>query len=128
MSLIDPYAGTVLVLQKTQPWVRLASFVGFLLSALMAFLGFDGTVGGLTSHRFETAPFLLLDFVFAVVFLVPSLYLNKYANRINVFVAQGHNIQLEAALEAQRKFWKFSGLCALLSLTLLALAAGLALI
>jgi hypothetical protein len=102
--------------------------VGFLLSALMAFLGFDSMLRGLTAHRFETAPFIVLNFVFAVVFLVSSLYLHKYASRIGVFVAQGHNVQLESALEAQRKFWKFSGLCALLSLILLGLAAGRALI
>jgi hypothetical protein len=128
MGLADPNAGTILVLQKTQPWVRLASLVGFLLAALMAFLGVDGTVGGVAAHRFETSPFIVLDFVFALVFLVPSLYLHKYARRIGVFVAQGHNVQLEAALEAQRKFWKFSGLCALLSLILLTLAVGLSLI
>src|SRR5258705_379129 len=123
MASTDPHSGTILVLQRTQPWVRLASFVGFLLAALMAFMGFDGTMGGLATHRFETAPFNVMDFVFALVFLVPSLYLNKYANRIGVFVAQGHNVQLEAALEAQRKFWKFSGLCALLSFILLTLVA-----
>ena len=127
-ELIDPNSGTILVLQRTQPWVRLASFIGFLLAALMAFLGFDGTLGGLTSRRFETAPFLLLDFLFSFAFLVPSLYLHKYASRIGVFVAQGHNVQLEAALEAQRKFWKFTGLFALLSLIVLTVAAGLALI
>src|ERR1051326_5306402 len=110
MSLVDPYAGSVAVLQKTQPWVRLASALGCLLAALMAFLGFDGLLGGLSAHRFDTVPFILLAFAFAVVFLVPSLYLHKYASRIGVFVAQGHNVQLEAALEAQRKFWKFSGL------------------
>jgi hypothetical protein len=128
MGLADPNAGTILVLQKTQPWVRLASLVGFLVSASMAFLGFDGTMGGLATHRLETAPFIVLDFVFALVFLVPSLYLHKYVRRIGIFVAQGHNVQLEAALEAQRKFWKFSGLCALLSLILLTLAAGFSLI
>jgi hypothetical protein len=128
VALIDPNAGTIQILQRTQPWVRLASFAGFLLAALMAFLAIDGIQGGLVSHRFETAPFLLLELVFSFVFLVPSLYLNKYANRISVFVAQGHNVQLEAALEAQRKFWKFAGLFALLSLSLLALATGLALV
>ena len=124
----DPHSGTILVLQRTQPWVRLASALGFLLSASMAFLGYDAMIGGLSSHRFETAPFLILEFVLAFMLLVPSLYLHKYANRIGVFVAQGHNVQLEAALEAQRKFWKFSGIFALLSLALLVLAATLALI
>lgn len=102
--------------------------MGFLLSAGMAFLGFDATVGGLPSHWFETAPFFLLDFAFAFALLVPSLYLHKYANRIALFVAQGHTVQLEAALDAQLKFWKFSGLFVLLSLFLLTLAAGFSLI
>ena len=128
MVSIDPHAGTILVLQRTQPWVRLASFVGFLLAAVLAFMGFDGTMGGLASRRFDSALFIMMDFVFALVFLVPSVYLHKYASRIGVFVAQGHNVQLEAALEAQRKFWKFSGLCALLSLILLTLMAGFSLI
>ena len=127
MALSDPHAGTIRVLQRTQPWVRLASFIGLLLSALMAFLGFEGTVGGLVARRFETAPSVVLDFVVAFVLLVPSLYLHKYARRISVFVAQGHDVQLEAALEAQRKFWKFFGLCALLALILATLAAGFAL-
>ena len=127
MALSDPHAGTILVLRRTQPWVRLASVIGFLLSAVTAVLGFDAAVGGLTAHRLDTAPFVVLAFVFAVVLLVPSLYLHKYARRISVFVAQGHDVQLEAALEAQRKLWKFSGLCALLSVILLILAAGFAL-
>ena len=126
--MIDPQSGTILVLQRTQPWVRLASFVGFLLAGLMAFLGFDGTVGGLAAHRLETAPFLLLEFVLSFVFLVLAVYLHKYASRIGTFVAQGHHVQLEAALDAQRKFWKLSGLFALFSLLLLTLAAGLSLI
>src|SRR6476660_10118198 len=128
MSLVDPLAGANLILQRTKPWVRFLSVIGFLLSGMMAFLGMDATVGGLTSRRFETAAFVLLDFAFAAMFLVQSLYLTKYANRIDLFVAQGHAVQLEAALEAQRKFWKASGVCALLSLVVLAIVAGLALL
>ena len=126
--MVDPNSGLVSVLQRTQAWVRVVSVVGLTLSALMAFLAVDGMVGGLTSRRFETMPALLLEATFSFVFLVPSLYLNKYARRIKWFVAQGHTVQLEAALEAQRKFWKFTGLFALLSLILLTLAAGLALV
>jgi hypothetical protein len=128
MTSVDPHAGTILVLQRTQPWVRIASLVAFLLSGVMAFLGVEALVGGLASRRFETIPFLLVDFVFAVVFLAQALYLTKYANRIGLFVAQGHIVQLEAAMEAQRKFWKLSGLCAVLSLVALALVAGFALL
>lgn len=126
--MIDPNAGTIRVLRRTQPWVRLASGVGFLLAALMAFLGVDGAVGGLRSQRFDGVPFLLLEFLFSFGFLVPSLYLLKFASRIGAFVAQGHTVDLDSALESQRKFWKFTGLFVLLSVILLALAAGFALV
>jgi hypothetical protein len=128
MSPVDPHAGTILVLQKTQPWVRLAGVVGFLLSGVMAFQGINGVVGGLASRHFESIPLLVADFVFAVVFLAQARYLMKYANRIGVFVAQGHVVQLEAAMEAQRKFWKLTGLCVVLLVVALTLAAAVALI
>jgi len=128
MLIDDPNAGTILILRRTQPWVRLASVIGFVSGAICAFLGLDGTLHGLTSQRFETAPFLVLDFFLSFIFLMPSIYLHKYASRISVFVAQGHTVQLEAALEAQRKFWRFAGVCALLAAILLVLAAGVAVI
>jgi hypothetical protein len=124
--LIDPNAGAIRVLQRTQPWVRMASFIGFLLAGGMVFLAVDGTLGGMASRRFETAPFLVLDVALGLAFLISSLYLHKYASRIGDFVAQGHSVQLESALEAQRKFWQFSVLCVLLSLLLMA-AVGLSL-
>ena len=32
---------------------------------------------------------------------------------MSIFLAQGHIVQLEAVLEAQRKFWRFVGAMAL---------------
>ena len=122
--MIDRSSGTVLILQRTQPWIRLASFIGFLAAGLFGFLGLDAVLGGVTLHRSESAPVVLLDFVFSLIFLMPSLHLHKYASRIRAFVAQGHMVQLESAMEAQRRFWKFTGLCALLSVILLTLAAA----
>ena len=69
--------------------------------------------------------FPLLYLLAGVVFLVPGIHLHKYAKRIGVFVAQGHLVQLEAALEAQRKFWKFAGVLVLAAILTLVLTAGL---
>ena len=44
---------------------------------------------------------------------MPALYLHKSARRIKIFMAQGHTVQLESVLEAQRGFWRFLGLLAL---------------
>ena len=43
--MIDRGSGTVLILQRTQPWIRLASFIGFLAAGLFGFLGLDAVLG-----------------------------------------------------------------------------------
>ena len=126
--MTDPTAGAAQILGRTEPWVRVASFVALLLAGVTASLAFDAVLGGLVSHRFETAPFLLLYGLLTIVFLVPAFYLHKYARRIRLFVAQGHTVQLEAALDAQRKYWTFVGVMALLGFFALAVAAVLALV
>ena len=98
------------------------------MAGLMGSFALDAGVGGLASRRFETAPFLLVYLFMSVAFLVPAIYLHKYARRIKAFVAQGHVIQLERALEAQRKFWKFTVVLALAAFIVLTLVAWLALI
>lgn len=57
-----------------------------------------------------------------------SIYLMRYANRIRDFIAQGQQHQLEAALDAQRAFWKFMGIFALVSLVLSGFAILVALV
>jgi hypothetical protein len=124
--LIDPTAGAVEILRRTQPWVRLASLVNLLLAALMVVFSLDAAGGGMSSQQLEKLPFLLLYALMAFVFFVQAVYLHKYARGIDVFVAQGHQVHLEAALEAQRRFWRFAGAFLLLAFLLLTLAAGLA--
>jgi hypothetical protein len=62
------------------------------------------------------------------LYLVPSLQLRKYARRIDLFVAQGHTVQLEAALEAQRAFWRFAGIFVIASAGTAALVLAAAMI
>jgi hypothetical protein len=95
----------------------------------MGVFGVNALVGGLSSPRFESLPFLLLYLLTGIVFLVPAFYLHKYARRIKRFVAQGHQVQLEAALEAQRKFWKYTSILAVVvfvALTLVLFFSGVA--
>jgi hypothetical protein len=126
--MLDSHAGAIRILGQTQPWVRFASLVGLLLGGLMVSFGADALVGGFASRRFDMIPGLLLSLLLGAAFLVPALYLHKYARRIKVFVAQGHQGQLEAALEVQRKFWKYTGVLWLTVFTVLALAAAFAII
>jgi hypothetical protein len=119
--LNDPNAGVVLILRKTQPWVRLVSICGFISVALIAVFGAVSWIG-MSAERVEHAPLvaLLIYPVMLVMYLIPSLQLLKYSRRIGTFVAQGHTVQLEAALDAQRAFWRFIGIVVAASAVMMA--------
>jgi len=111
----DPNAGVIFILRRTRPWVRLVSIIGFLSVVLMMVVGLGGGLVGITAER--THPLVLLAYpLFALLYFFPSLYLYKYSRRIGAFVAQGHQAQLESALEAQRAFWQFVGIVTLVGM------------
>jgi hypothetical protein len=114
--LNDPNAGVIAILQRTQPWVRLVSSFGFLCAALIGLLG-AASLAGISTDRVEQGPVAawFLYPVLLVLYVIPSFHLFKYARRIDTFVAQGHTVQLEAALEAQRVFWRFVGTVVVIS-------------
>lgn len=106
----DPNAGVIGILRRTLPWVRLLSIFGFLAVALFAVLGVVSFMG-ISSERVESIPHQAL-FVYPILMalsFVPAFYLHKSARKMSMFVAQGHMVQLEAVLEAQRGLWKFLG-------------------
>ena len=124
----DPNAGVIEILRKTQAWVRLVSIFGFVCVGLIALLAAVSWVG-ISTDRVEQVPLtaLLIYPVLFVLYFVPSFQLFKYARRIDIFVAQGHTVQLEAALEAQRQFWRFAGIVLAVSAgaTMLAMLAAM---
>jgi hypothetical protein len=113
--LSDPNAGVIQILRKTLLWVWLLSIVGFVTAVLVALLGVASWVG-ISTNRVDAVPLaaLIAYPLLIVLYLFPSYYLHKYSRRIRVFVAQGHTVQLEAALDAQRAFWRFIGVIVLL--------------
>jgi hypothetical protein len=108
--LSDPNAGVIKILSKTLPWVRLLSIAGFLSVALFALLG-AVSWAGISTERVGQVPVqaLIVYPILMLLSFVPAFYLHKCARRMRTFVAQGHTVQLEGVLEAQRAFWKFLG-------------------
>ena len=110
------------MLSQTQPWVRFLSVLGFIVSGLMVLGGliaFVATMG-------RGVGFIFLMYIpMGLLYFFPSLFLFRYASRIaNLRMTRGVE-QLEDALAAQKSFWKFVGIAALIviSLYLVALAA-----
>jgi hypothetical protein len=114
-------------LQQTQPWARFMGIVGFVMVGLMVLIGVAAGAAGIATGDAEAAVLLVIYPLIALLYIFPSLHLVRYANRIRDFVAHGQQSQLEAALEAQRAFWKFIGIVTLVTIlmTVLILIAAM---
>ena len=116
------------ILGQTQPWARLMGIVGFVTVGMMLLFGLGAAVAVLAMQSGEAALLLAVYPLMAVLYVLPSIYLMRYANRIRDFIAQGQQHQVEAALDAQWAFWKFMGIFALVSLVLSGFAILVALV
>jgi hypothetical protein len=100
----------VLLLSQTRPWVRFLSILGFLASALM--LGAGCVVAAILMARGRPleATMGLGYVVGAILYIVPSLYLYRYADRIRDLETGKTPEALASALAAQKSFWRFVGI------------------
>jgi hypothetical protein len=100
---------TVEMLRQTRPWVRFLSILGFVFAALMLAVGVIGGAVGMATGG-PTGWVALLYIPLALIYLMPSIYLNRYAGRIRDFELRPRLEQLDGALEAQKSFWRFVGI------------------
>lgn len=119
----------VSILRQTQPWVRFLSVLGFIFSTLMVLVGTIGfaamTFAGAGAGPIERSV-LLMYIPMGVLYFFPSLFLFRYASRINALWANRSVRQLEDALEAQKSFWKFVGILMLVAMVLYVLIIAFA--
>jgi hypothetical protein len=107
------------LLGRTAPWAYLLAIVGFLSVALMIVVGIGAGAVGLATGRAETAMLMVIYPLSALIYFFPSLYMLQYAKRSRRFAQGGQSLaELEAALDAQRKFFKFAGIATVLGVAL----------
>ena len=116
------------ILQQTQPWARLISIMGFVSVAFMMIGGVAAGAIGLATQNVQAAVLVIVYPLLAVLYIFPSMYLMRYSNRIREFVSQGQPAQLEAALDAQRSFFKFVGILTLAGIAVAALGTVAAIV
>jgi hypothetical protein len=104
------------ILEETQPWVRLMGILGFVSVGFMIVAAAVAGAVGVATENAEAAVLMFVYPLLALVYVVPSYYLVRSANRLRDFAARGEASELEAALDAQRAFWKFVGVLALIGI------------
>jgi hypothetical protein len=99
------------LLARTAPWAHLLAIVGFVSVGLMILVGVGAGAVGLATGRAETAALMAIYPLSALVYFFPSLYMLQYAKRSRRFAQGGQSLaELEAALDAQRRFFKFAAI------------------
>jgi hypothetical protein len=116
------------ILKETQPWARAMGIFGFISVAFMILGGLAAGIVGIATGNLQSVMLMIIYPVLGILYIVPSMFLVRYANRIRDFVGQGHVSQLEAALDAQRAFWKFVGVLTIISVALSILGAMAAIV
>lgn len=107
------------LLARTAPWAHLLAIVGFVSVGLMILVGVGAGAVGLATGRAETAVLMVIYPLSALVYFFPSLYMLQYAKRSRRFAQGGQSLaELEAALDAQRKFFKFAAIATVVALAL----------
>ena len=112
-------------LRGTKGWVLLIGILMFIGAAFMviAALGMilGGAAMGAAGQGIPTGMLAGMGvgyLVFAMLYIFPATYLVKYSSAIGRLVSDGRPVDMEAALDQQRKFWKFAGVLALISIVL----------
>ncbi len=112
------------MLRKTKPWVRFMSVIMFIASAFMALGGAFMMAAGAAGAPGMYGAFVgVVYVVMAVLYIIPAVFLWRYADRIGSFLLQRTPAALTHALEAQKSFWKFVGILTLIVICLYALMA-----
>lgn len=108
-------AGAAGIMDRTHKWVRFMSVLGFLTAGLMIALGLVIGVMGIIMGRREAVAFMVVYPLLGVLYVIPSLYLYRFASHSREFAERQSVNELEQALESNRQFWKFAALVVAIS-------------
>ena len=104
---------TVALLSQTRPWVRFLSIMafigsGFLLLGGVAMMGLSAVIPSM--GFLQGAAIGVMYVLMAALYIYPALLLNRYAGAIGALVVTRSAASLDAALDQQKRFWRFVGI------------------
>jgi len=110
------------LLRQTKPWVRLLAALGFIGIAFMLLASVSMLALWSFARSGLPAGFGIVMMVgyilMAGVQLPAAIFLNRYASHIGALVNSNAPGDLEAAMSAQKSFWRYVGILTLIMLCL----------
>jgi hypothetical protein len=117
-------------LKGTKPWVRFLSILGFIGTGFLVLIGLfsllgAGFLGSLGNTPLGALPMVLIGSLYLILgflYMIPTLYLFRYADGIQKALTRDVVGGLEYALKNQKSFWTFVGILAMIVLIIQVLA------
>ena len=116
------------MLRQTKPWARLFSVILFVIGGILLLVGAIVVIAGIATPRQNGAYLMGMGcgyMIFPLLYLMPAIYLGRYATNIGTLLQMGRSTDLEAVLSAQKSFWKFVGIVTLVIICFYVLMFGL---
>jgi magnesium-transporting ATPase (P-type) len=121
-------------LRQTRPWVRFMSIIVYISVVFMALGGLTIFLAGLTGNFFGNNSMVFASFpggtyiaglvyiILAVLYIVPGVFLSRYASAIKSLETSPSPELLESALKYQKSFWRYVGVFTVVCLVVAASA------
>ena len=112
-------------MRGTKPWVLLIGIV-LVISAVFMLLGTLGMIAasalGMAGMGPETGALLGVGAMYALmslIYIMMGIYLFKYSSAIGRLLVSASAVDMEEALDSQRKFWKVAGIITAIMLVMM---------
>lgn len=117
-------------LKGTKPWVRFLSILGFIGTGLLVLVGVflmlgAGFLSSLGNTSLGSLPMIMIGCLYLIIgflYILPAIYLFRYADGIQKALTRDVVTGLEYALKNQKSFWTFVGVLAMVVLIIQVLA------
>jgi hypothetical protein len=122
---------TIDLLRQTRPCVLFIAILMFIWAGVMCigalvFMGMGMTGRGGNSRGLGILAFVYIGI--GALMVIPPIYLTRYFSRIGALTRSGRAVDLENALEAQKSYWKFIGIFAIVVFAIYVLIGILAVV
>jgi hypothetical protein len=109
------------MLRQTQPWVRFLSVLAYIAFALVLIGALVVLAFGVSTGSGEMLFVFPIYALLGALYLAPAIFLGRYASCIARLRMSLRARDLEGALAAQKSFWRFAGILALVVIAFYAL-------